>query len=350
MKTNSVRLTFVLLSVVIVLVCLILLVKPSYAHNGGASIDCSGLHISLSNYNTQHANHVSASIDGNSVVDQNFGSGFHADYAIDPTRSHDAVVDVSAWDDPNGSNGWSFHWSGHVDACQQPPSSTPTNTPRYTDTPAPTITPTPTNTNPPPTATDVRTLTPQPTPTPTDDPCLDGRCQPYSAPSVTPVPTDAATPTATPCDCLPAVCETFATSGKEVLAYPLDDGKYWRLVGQDVALPDGVTAHNNGHVYSVLAFIDAGQASALLNGLVNDVTVTRFGVPCSACSTVWGYDELTRAYFFGMYGTVDDLTAFISINESIPYAAAFGEAMRVSSQWHADYRASGALGGWYSVD
>lgn len=146
------------------------------AHNPSASLSCGDggpvLHIGLTNYNGTHDNTVSATIDGTSVLAvTDFGSSYTGSFnAGSSFDAHTAVVNVTAWDDPTGSHGWTIAYDLSVPACQQatpPPSPTPSTTPDPTPTPVPSVEPTPTPSvapSPSPVVTPTPRVTPAPTP------------------------------------------------------------------------------------------------------------------------------------------------------------------------------------------
>ena len=97
------------------------------AHDKSYSLTCDeGLQVSLTYYDTKHDNSVSIDIDGANVVDiSDFGASYtYSGGALDPYVSHTAHIVVVAWDDLNGSDGYSFDVTLNLEACQQQSSST----------------------------------------------------------------------------------------------------------------------------------------------------------------------------------------------------------------------------------
>jgi hypothetical protein len=105
------------------------------AHDPAASLACvegtPTLHIALTNYNSGGTNTVKYSIDGVLKLDT---TTFLKDYSAtvsagDPFISHTARVVVKAWDDTDGSKGFSVTFTLTVDECQE---ATPTPTTEQT--------------------------------------------------------------------------------------------------------------------------------------------------------------------------------------------------------------------------
>jgi hypothetical protein len=167
------------------------------AHTPEVSLTCDGgLVVSLTKYNSSGTNSVAVSIDGSAVAGSpfTFGSSFSKTFSVTPpTSAHTAKVEVTAWDDPTGSKGWTKTFNRSIEACQQPtptPTPQPTETPKPTQTPAPTATPAPTE-RPAPTETPAPAATPAPTERPQPKPT--GDVEPATgtpAPHVTLPPTD----------------------------------------------------------------------------------------------------------------------------------------------------------------
>jgi hypothetical protein len=135
------------------------------AHTPNVSLTCQGgLVINLTQYNGNGTNTVDVSIDDVDVAGSpfSFGSSFSKTIAVTPaTQAHTATVEITAWDDPTGSRGWTREFELQIGACVQP---TPTPTPVPTPTPTPVPTPTPT-----PVPTPTPTPVPTPTPTPSEE-------------------------------------------------------------------------------------------------------------------------------------------------------------------------------------
>ncbi len=121
---------------------LLVLVAPNAdAHTPAIDAACaqaaSYLHVGLTNYNTGGTNHVKVVIDGQGQADVDFGASYA--FTRDDLTSdtvHTWRVKVTAWDDPDGSKGFSLNRSGSIEACGGGGTTTPTPTPTPT-TPAP---------------------------------------------------------------------------------------------------------------------------------------------------------------------------------------------------------------------
>jgi hypothetical protein len=89
------------------------------AHTPNVSADCSSLSVSLKDYNSKHHNTVSVTIDGTVVdSDSDFGKSFVEEYSFSPnTVAHTWEVEYTAWDDPDGSAGWTGSQSGTTTPC-----------------------------------------------------------------------------------------------------------------------------------------------------------------------------------------------------------------------------------------
>ena len=115
------------------------------AHTPKFTAECSSdagvttLQVELRAYNDQEPNTVKVT-DGDTVlVDQEFGENFSKEWNdLDATVDHNFVLEVVAWDDPNGQNGWTFSSKIEVGACVEP--TTPPEEPEPSE-PAPTTEP-----------------------------------------------------------------------------------------------------------------------------------------------------------------------------------------------------------------
>ncbi|MPZ83742.1 MAG: hypothetical protein GEV28_26455 [Actinophytocola sp.] len=104
------------------------------AHTPKVKADCTengtSLTVKLVSYNDQKDNTVKIT-DGDTVVDEaTFGESY--DFAkddFDNTVQHEFTVEVKAWDDPKGKEGWSFTKSKTVEACVEAPPEETTTTP-----------------------------------------------------------------------------------------------------------------------------------------------------------------------------------------------------------------------------
>jgi hypothetical protein len=102
---------------------------PALAHTATVNAGCNGLQVQLSAYSAGQ-NHVTVTIDGGVVDDTDFNTSYHQQWAWSQQADHTYTVSVLAWDDPNGTRGWSKTWTGSFKACQRATTSTsqPTTT------------------------------------------------------------------------------------------------------------------------------------------------------------------------------------------------------------------------------
>lgn len=132
---------------------LIALAAPASAHTPDVEANCvdgtTTLTVELVKYNPRQPNTVKVT-DGDAVlVEEEFGEEFTQRWELPGDVDHNFVVEVSAWDDPNGEKGWSFVSELGVGACVTPPTTTspdiPTTTehPGATEPPATTMPPAP---------------------------------------------------------------------------------------------------------------------------------------------------------------------------------------------------------------
>jgi len=107
---------------------LLLTAGVASAHDPAASLTCVDsspvLTITIANYSPGVTNTVAAKVDGKSVLDATtFASSYSTQIAAgDATVGHTATVNVTAGDDPTGSNGWTRQFALSVDPCQDAPS------------------------------------------------------------------------------------------------------------------------------------------------------------------------------------------------------------------------------------
>jgi len=112
------------------------------AHNASVSATCSQLTVSLTDYQQRagEQNTVKVTVDGVLKADTTFVSGYSQSFPLADTVAHTWTVAVTAWDDPNGTNHWTFTKTGTTTPCH--PKVTPA-APVYTPpscTSAPTLT------------------------------------------------------------------------------------------------------------------------------------------------------------------------------------------------------------------
>lgn len=126
---------------------LLLAATPASAHvpKVDASCDQEGttLDIKLSNYKTGGDNTLTVIADGKTIIDEKvFGTSFANKWTtFDPKVEHEFEVEVVAWDDPDGTKGWSTSEELVVEACvaaattapQAAPKAPPVTTPGGAD-------------------------------------------------------------------------------------------------------------------------------------------------------------------------------------------------------------------------
>ncbi|OLF16777.1 hypothetical protein [Actinophytocola xanthii] len=124
--------------------------------DAGCAEDGSWLKVELTQYNDKQANGIAVAVDGEVVLEEEFGKDFSQTWdELDPTVEHEVAVVVQAWDDPDASKGFSFEDTLTIEACVEPepeptlppsseptqpsesPSAQPAPTPSVSDTPAP---------------------------------------------------------------------------------------------------------------------------------------------------------------------------------------------------------------------
>jgi hypothetical protein len=118
----------------------------------GCDEDGSWVKVELTQYNDKDTNAVVVIIDGEAVVDEEFGKDFSENWDdLDPTVEHTVQLAVDAWDDPDASKGFSFVKEKTIEACVEPqptappsseptlPSETPSETPSAQPAPTPSV-------------------------------------------------------------------------------------------------------------------------------------------------------------------------------------------------------------------
>lgn len=152
-------------ALVVVLLLILTGVRVVYGHTPRASLTCEGgLTVVLLKYNGNGTNHVRITMDGEVIVDKDFSEQYGITAQdLDPFVEHIAYVEVTAWDDPTGSKGYTKTYHLQVDPCKETPSESPTPSPTPEVTPSPTPTPSEA-----PSPTPAPSRTPRPTGPPTD--------------------------------------------------------------------------------------------------------------------------------------------------------------------------------------
>ncbi len=110
------------------------------AHSSSAWLTChAGLEVYLWAYEVKEGetNNVSVSIDGAEVAGSpfTFGADFGQTWPVVPaTAGHTALVDIVAWDDPTGAEGWTRTIELSINACEDP-TEPPVTEPPVTEPP-----------------------------------------------------------------------------------------------------------------------------------------------------------------------------------------------------------------------
>jgi hypothetical protein len=100
--------------------------EPQVTPACDASQHHSTLTVQADRYNGQHQNSVDIAIDNGATEHFTFGESFPAKtYTLSSTASHHYVVQFTAWDDRDGSQGWTRKFEGDIAACEQPPVTPP---------------------------------------------------------------------------------------------------------------------------------------------------------------------------------------------------------------------------------
>lgn len=130
-------------AVALAVAAVLALATPASAHTPKVKASCQDevttLEVKLSNYNAQDRNTLTVVADGEAIIDKKvFETTFDKKWSdFDPAVEHEFVVKVVAWDDPDGTKGWSTSETLRVKACAatSPTTSKPAPT---TSKPAPT--------------------------------------------------------------------------------------------------------------------------------------------------------------------------------------------------------------------
>jgi len=114
---------------------LLALTIPASAHTPKVSAKCDDgkttLHVNLQSYDGKKDNTVKATDGDKVLVDTTFESSFDQHWDVSADQPHTFTVTVHAWDDQDGSHGFSFTKTLTVEACVVP---TTTTTPPVTTT------------------------------------------------------------------------------------------------------------------------------------------------------------------------------------------------------------------------
>lgn len=101
---------------------LVSLAAPASGHVPQVSTTCENLTVNLTNYQTKPGsatpNHATVVVDGVSVTDADFVQSYSNTFAFgNKFVSHNYTVTVTAWDDPEGTNGWTKTYTGTSTSC-----------------------------------------------------------------------------------------------------------------------------------------------------------------------------------------------------------------------------------------
>jgi hypothetical protein len=125
---------------------LALAATPASAHFPKVDAFCdqegTTLDIKLSNYKTGGDNTLTVIADDKTIVDEKvFGTSFANKWTtFDPKVEHEFVVEVVAWDDPDGAKGWSISEKLDVEACAAAATTTQAAAPKAPHATTPPVT------------------------------------------------------------------------------------------------------------------------------------------------------------------------------------------------------------------
>ncbi|WP_344342733.1 LPXTG cell wall anchor domain-containing protein [Agrococcus versicolor] len=103
--------------------------QPAQAHTPAAQASCGTLAVSATSYSGSAANHVTVVIDGETVVDEDFGQAFERTLTWSQSFDHDWSVTI----DQGDGDQFDFEQSGTQVACQPAPPTTVTAVPTFQD-------------------------------------------------------------------------------------------------------------------------------------------------------------------------------------------------------------------------
>lgn len=138
------------------------------AHTNRSAAECvdgvTTLTVDLTAYDDSKKNKNTVTITDNDEVldDAEFGKGYQDTFEVPGDIDHKFTVDVKAWDDPEGKQGWTFTKVIDVAKCvepTQPPTETETTPPTETTTTTTEVPPTSTSSEAPPVPTTPPTTT-----------------------------------------------------------------------------------------------------------------------------------------------------------------------------------------------
>jgi LPXTG-motif cell wall-anchored protein len=107
---------------------------PAFAHTPIFTPGCEGeqstLTVHLKDYQVRDGktNTVVVSVDGKELKSAEFGRDYKETFTAAGDVKHTFAVEVKAWDDPNGNQGWTKDYSAETPACVKVVTSTTTTT------------------------------------------------------------------------------------------------------------------------------------------------------------------------------------------------------------------------------
>lgn len=243
----------------------VLSATPAGAHTPSVVPTCSALNVSGQNYNTGDggdANSLKVTVDGSVVDSVNFGStvSFTDTWANDKSHTYD--VSFKAFDDPNGTNGWTKEFKGTQAGCVTPtptPTVTVTATVTATPSPAPTVTKTTYVPVPGPTVTVTQ---PVPGPTVTDSVPVPGPTVTATATvTATPKPAPTVTITATPKPTPRPKVKTPRATFQGPCGDPFYRARFVNPTGHTVTFRFSYTSFKTGHHAVIVRHVRAGKTA-----------------------------------------------------------------------------------------
>ncbi|KOV81008.1 LPXTG cell wall anchor domain-containing protein [Nocardia sp. NRRL S-836] len=145
------RITGTMTVVGLVSMTLLGFVTKASAHEPELSATCvediATLSVGLDEYNGKKPNRIVVTDNGETLVKADFTTSYRKKWdSLDGKVAHRFVIDVTAWDDPDGKDGWTFRKEVDLARCvKTPPTTTTTAVPTTTTSttapkPAPTTT------------------------------------------------------------------------------------------------------------------------------------------------------------------------------------------------------------------
>ncbi|SDP97409.1 LPXTG cell wall anchor domain-containing protein [Lentzea jiangxiensis] len=127
------RITGTMTVVGLVSMTLLGFVKVASAHEPELIATCvedvATLSVSLSEYNDKKPNKIVVTDNGKILDKSDFGTSYSKKWnSLDGTIAHKFVIDVTAWDDLDGKDGWTFRKEVDLAKCVKTPPTTTTTT------------------------------------------------------------------------------------------------------------------------------------------------------------------------------------------------------------------------------